>query len=90
VSSPTFSLVHEYRGGTVTLYHADLYRLSATDAEALGLEDERVSRGVLVIEWPDRLTHPIAGATRIEIQVVGDTRRLLTTTIPSGSSAPLS
>ena len=59
VSSPTFTLVHEYRGGRLTLYHADLYRLTTAAAADLGLEELGVSDGVLAIEWPDRLTHEL-------------------------------
>ena len=39
VSSPTFTLVHEYRGGRLTLYHADLYRLDEAATDDLGLEE---------------------------------------------------
>ena len=39
VSSPTFTLVHEYRGGRLTLYHVDLYRLDRAATEDLGLEE---------------------------------------------------
>jgi tRNA threonylcarbamoyladenosine biosynthesis protein TsaE len=51
--SPTFTLVNEYQGRS-NLAHVDLYRLSAGDADDLGLE-EYVDRGwVLVLEWPER------------------------------------
>ena len=79
VSSPTFTLVHEYRGGRLTLYHADLYRLERTAAEDLGLEEKAVAEGVLAIEWPDRLTHALPGATTITIDIVDDTTRRITT-----------
>ena len=83
VSSPTFTLVHEYRGGRLTLYHADLYRLDRTATDDLGLEEIGVRDGVLAIEWPDRLSHDLAGATLIQLEVVDDaTRRIV---IPSGS-----
>ena len=75
VSSPTFTLVHEYRGPRLTLYHADLYRLERTATEELGLEEMGVRDGVLVIEWPDRLTHAIAGARAVTIEVVDDRSR---------------
>lgn len=77
VSSPTFTLVHEYRGGRLTLYHADLYRLEKIATEDLGLEEMGASGGVLAIEWPDRLTHALPGARRIDIEIVDDrTRRV--------------
>jgi tRNA threonylcarbamoyladenosine biosynthesis protein TsaE len=77
VSSPTFTLVHEYRGGRLTLYHADLYRLEKVASEDLGLEEMGVSNGVLAIEWPDRLTHDLAGAREVQIEIVEEnTRRI--------------
>jgi len=79
VSSPTFTLVHEYRGGRLTLYHADLYRLDKTATEDLGLEERAVAEGVLAIEWPDRLTHSLPGATTITIEIVDDTTRRIAT-----------
>jgi tRNA threonylcarbamoyladenosine biosynthesis protein TsaE len=77
VSSPTFTIVHEYRGGRLTLYHADLYRLERTATEDVGLEEMGVKDGVLAIEWPDRLLHRLPGAIVVEIQLGdGDTRRI--------------
>jgi len=89
VSSPTFTLLHEYRGGRLTLYHADLYRLDKTATDDLGLEETGVRDGVLAIEWPDRLSHDIPGATRVRLEVVDDALRRITIEppIPSGSSA---
>ena len=75
VSSPTFTLLHEYRGGRLTLYHADLYRLEKTATEEIGLEEPAIAGGVLAIEWPDRLTHAIPGARSVAIQIVDDTTR---------------
>jgi tRNA threonylcarbamoyladenosine biosynthesis protein TsaE len=77
VSSPTFTLVHEYRGGRFTLYHVDLYRLDRAATDDLGLDELGVRDGVLAIEWPDRLTHPLEGARTIRIEIVDDaTRRI--------------
>jgi tRNA threonylcarbamoyladenosine biosynthesis protein TsaE len=81
VSSPTFTLVHEYRGGRLPLYHADLYRLERTNAEDLGLEEPRVSAGVLAIEWPDRLTHALPGTVTVTIDIVDETTRRITTSL---------
>ena len=85
VSSPTFTLVHEYRGGRLTLYHVDLYRLEKTATDELGLEEMGVRDGVLAIEWPDRLTHELPAVTMVNIDIVDEATR--TITIPSGSSA---
>ena len=78
VSSPTFTLVHEYRGNGLTLYHADLYRLQRAATDDLGLEEIGVKDGVLAIEWPDRLTHELAGATLVRLDVVDDASRRIT------------
>jgi tRNA threonylcarbamoyladenosine biosynthesis protein TsaE len=85
VSSPTFTLVHEYRGGRLPLFHADLYRLERTATDDLGLEEMGASDGVLAIEWPDRLSHALPGATTVEIEIVDDTTRRLR--IDPGGSA---
>ena len=77
VSSPTFTLVHEYRGGRLTLYHADLYRLDKVATEDLGLEEMGVSDGVLAIEWPDRLAHSLPGAREVRIEIVDENTRLI-------------
>lgn len=56
VTSPTYTLVHEYPG-RLPFFHVDLYRLPAggADLESLGLADHAGSSGVVLIEWPDRL-----------------------------------
>lgn len=78
VSSPTFTLIHEYRGGRLVLYHADLYRLGRAASEDIGLEEAGARDGVLAIEWPERLTHPLPGAVTVAIEIVDDsTRRIV-------------
>src|SRR5215216_4792172 len=80
VSSPTFTLVHEYRGGRLTLYHVDLYRLERAATEDLGLEELGARDGVLAIEWPDRLAHGLSRAQTVSIEMVDeDTRRITMT-----------
>ena len=80
VSSPTFTLVHEYRGGRLTLYHADLYRLDKAAAADLGLEEMGVAGGVLAVEWPNRLTHTLPGSLEVEMEFVGETTRRIAIT----------
>jgi len=86
VSSPTFTLMQEYRGGRVPLIHVDLYRLNdAREIDELGLEELGLE-SVLAIEWAEKLPRPIAGAVEVRIEHGdGDERRLTIT--PSGSSA---
>ena len=81
VSSPTFTLVHEYRGGRLTLYHVDLYRLDRAATDDLGLDEMGVADGVLAIEWPDRLTHELPGARTIDIAIVDESTRRISYSI---------
>jgi tRNA threonylcarbamoyladenosine biosynthesis protein TsaE len=61
VRSPTFVLVHEYRGA-IPLYHVDLYRLASQDLDTLGLEEILDGPGVAAIEWADRAGAGVLGA----------------------------
>lgn len=54
ITSPTFSLLHEYQG-RIPFYHLDLYRLTADEIFELGFEEYLYGEGLTVIEWPDRL-----------------------------------
>ena len=55
VTSPTFTLVHEYRGPRANLYHIDLYRVETQrELETLGLDDLRTDDSVLLIEWGEK------------------------------------
>src|SRR5690348_6674480 len=52
VTSPTFTLIHEYRSPSVSLYHIDLYRVETLrQLETLGLDDLLAANSVLLIEW---------------------------------------
>jgi tRNA threonylcarbamoyladenosine biosynthesis protein TsaE len=78
VSSPTFTLVQEYRGGRVTLVHVDLYRLDdPREIDDLGLE-EIAEGAVLTIEWADKLPKPPADTIRVQIEHAGEDDRRIT------------
>src|SRR5437764_194415 len=52
VTSPTFTLIHEYRGPQVTLFHIDLYRIDTQrELDTLALDDLRDTNSILLIEW---------------------------------------
>lgn len=85
VSSPTFAIVHEYRGGRLPLYHVDLYRLTRADTADLGLEEMGVGEGVLAIEWPERLAHPFPRAVAIRLDAVTGTDTVRRITIDDAS-----
>ena len=68
VSSPTFTLIHEY-GEPVRVYHIDLYRLeSAEEARQLGLEDLLESGALVLIEWGERFPE-LWPASRVEVRI---------------------
>lgn len=80
VTSPTFVLVNEYRGGRMPVYHFDTYRLKDEDEFlALGPEEYFESNGLTFVEWADRFPE-LLPRDRIEIQidVIGDTMRRIT------------
>jgi len=55
VTSPTFTLIHEYMGGAFPLYHLDFYRLeTSVEALKIGFDEYLESEGVMVIEWADK------------------------------------
>lgn len=55
VTSPTFTLVHEYRGPQASLFHIDLYRVdTARQLETLGLDDLMGDESILLIEWGEK------------------------------------
>ncbi|MDL2232894.1 tRNA (adenosine(37)-N6)-threonylcarbamoyltransferase complex ATPase subunit type 1 TsaE [Ruminococcaceae bacterium OttesenSCG-928-L11] len=80
VSSPTFALVHEYRGGRLPLYHFDMYRVE--DWQGLystGFFDYLESGGVLAVEWSENIENALPeNAIAVTIQRVSETERTIT------------
>ena len=79
VTSPTFTLIHEYAGGRVPIYHFDFYRLESADAVArLGLDEYLFGDGVCIIEWADRFPELLPASTRwISLEVQSESTRAI-------------
>ena len=77
VTSPTFTLVHEYRAARATLYHIDLYRVdSERELETLGLDDLLAPNSILLIEWGEKFPRLRRNrSVEIALERVGETRR---------------
>ncbi|OGQ86811.1 MAG: tRNA (adenosine(37)-N6)-threonylcarbamoyltransferase complex ATPase subunit type 1 TsaE [Deltaproteobacteria bacterium RIFOXYD12_FULL_56_24] len=86
ITSPTFSLLHEYPG-RLPLYHLDLYRLNEeTEIEEAGLLEYLYGAGLSVIEWPDRLGSLMPDERlHIELKRLDETVRLAEITAHGGA-----
>jgi tRNA threonylcarbamoyladenosine biosynthesis protein TsaE len=74
VTSPTFTLVHEYRGPEVMVYHIDLYRIETPrELATLALDDLRAKNAVLLVEWGEKFAEITSDAdVRVELKGTGD------------------
>ncbi|HEY4843974.1 MAG TPA: tRNA (adenosine(37)-N6)-threonylcarbamoyltransferase complex ATPase subunit type 1 TsaE [Terriglobales bacterium] len=77
VTSPTFTLIHEYRGPLVTLFHIDLYRIDTErELETLGLDDLLAPNSILLIEWGEKFARfERDGNVEIILEPMGETDR---------------
>jgi tRNA threonylcarbamoyladenosine biosynthesis protein TsaE len=77
VTSPTFTLIHEYRGPHVTVVHVDLYRVDTPrQLETLGLDDLITGNSVLLLEWGEKFPRFVKECdVEIQIERIGETER---------------
>lgn len=79
VTSPTFTIVNEYEGGRLPLFHFDLYRLSSPDELwDIGWEDYLDRGGVCAVEWSERAEELLSGAVTVTLRRVDDSTREIT------------
>ena len=80
VSSPTFSLVNEYRGGRLPVFHFDMYRVSSfDDLYSTGFFDYLTENGVIAIEWSENISSALEKDTiYIIFERTGDNSRNIT------------
>ena len=79
VTSPTYTIVNEYEGGRLPLFHFDMYRLP--DADALfdiGWEDYLLRGGVCAVEWSENVPEALEGAVTVKIEKLSDEIRKIT------------
>jgi tRNA threonylcarbamoyladenosine biosynthesis protein TsaE len=82
VTSPTFTLVHEYRGPHTTLYHIDLYRIDTErDLETLALDDLIAPNTILLVEWGEKFPRLLRDQNvEISLERLGETERSIQVT----------
>ena len=79
VTSPTYTIVNEYLGGRLPLFHFDMYRLtSSDDLWDIGWEDYLDRQGVCAVEWSENVPEAMTGALTVRIEKLGDTVRRIT------------
>ena len=81
VTSPTYTIVNEYLGGRLPLFHFDMYRLaSSDDLWDIGWEDYLERGGVCAVEWSENVRDAMEDAVIVCIQKLGEEKRKITIT----------
>ena len=76
VTSPTYTIVNEYLGGRLPLFHFDMYRLaSSDDLWDIGWEDYLDRNGIAAVEWSENISDALEDAIVITIHKTGETSR---------------
>ena len=76
VTSPTYTIVNEYLGGRLPLFHFDMYRLaSAEDLWDIGWEDYLDRNGVCAVEWSENVEEAMEDAMSVTIERLGEADR---------------
>lgn len=76
VTSPTYTIVNEYLGGRLPLFHFDMYRLeSEDDLFDIGWEDYLLRGGVCAVEWSENVSEAMQGAITVQIEKISDEER---------------
>ena len=79
VTSPTYTIVNEYLGGRLPLFHFDMYRLgSAADLWDIGWEDYLARGGICAVEWSENVEEAMEGAISVTIEKLGEDARRIT------------
>ena len=79
VTSPTYTLVNEYSGGRLELFHFDMYRLaSSDDLWDIGWEDYLDRGGICAVEWSENVAEAMEDPVTVTIGKLGDTSRRIT------------
>jgi tRNA threonylcarbamoyladenosine biosynthesis protein TsaE len=77
VRSPSFTLMVEYHGGRLPVYHLDLFRLQPSRLDCLSLREFLYGRGVALVEWCEKLSEPLEDYLEVTLTFVGPTARRL-------------
>ena len=79
VTSPTYTIVNEYEGGRLPLFHFDMYRLgSSDDLFDIGWEDYLLRSGVCAVEWSENVADAMENAIFVRLEKISEEARKIT------------